>query len=109
MGGFMEIQKPGDDQSIYKKELQQGVKIFEESLKGFRDTKKFPEKKMEYEKAMNESFKAIQDACTVLMNKELASEKEQLSKDYQSYLSNPSAENANKVEKDLDALRKSAS
>ncbi|MDN3505655.1 MAG: hypothetical protein P0S96_00285 [Simkaniaceae bacterium] len=105
----MEISKPGEDKSIYKKELQQGVRIFEESLKGYRDTKKFPEKKMEYEKAMKESFKAIQDACTALMSKELSGEKEQFSKDYQNYLSNPSAENANKIEKDLDVLRKSAS
>jgi hypothetical protein len=104
----MEIQKPGDDASIYRKELQQGVKIFEESLQGFRETKKFPEKKMEYEKAMNESLKAIQDACSALMNKELVHEKDQLSKDYQNYLSNPTDTNANKLEKDLNDLRKSS-
>jgi len=108
MRGFMEIQKPGDDQAIYKREIKQGVKIFEESLKGFQDTKKFPEKKMEYEKAMNESLKAIQDASSALMNKELVQEKEQLSNDYKNYLTNPSEENAKKIEKDLGALRKSS-
>ena len=102
----MEI-RPSEDSSIYKNELQQGVKIFEKSFKGYQETKNFPAKKMEYEKAMGESLQAIQDACKALMNKELAAKKDQLSKDYQDFLNNPSSQNASKVEKDLDSFHES--
>ncbi len=103
----MEIQKPGDERSIYQKEIQQGVKIFQESFKGLQETKKFPEKKIEYEKAMDESLQAIQDAASALMNQKLIQMKEQLSKDYHVYLDDPTNQNAEKVDKDLDSLRES--
>ncbi len=104
----MEIQKSGDDSATYRKEIQEGVQTFEKSFKGMKGTKDFPEKKLEYEKAMGESMQAIQDAASALMNKSLIQMKDQLSKDYQNYLGNPTSQNANKVEKDLSSLRESS-
>jgi len=104
----MEIQKPSDESSVYKKEIQQGVKIFDESFKEMEKTKNFPQKKQEFENAMQESLQAIQDAATSLANKELIQQKDQLSKDYQDYLTSPTPQNAEKVEKDLNSLRESS-
>jgi len=103
----MEIQKAGDDQEKYRKEIHEGAHIFNESFKEMQKTKKFPQKKAELEKSMGEAFKAIQEAATALANKTLEEQKNQLSKDYQAYLSDPSEQNAQKVEKDLDLLSKS--
>lgn len=104
----MEIQKPGEDPSAYRKEIQEGVKIFKESFQGVKETKDFPQKTQEYEKAIDESMQAIQDAATALMNEKLIQLKQQLDKDYHAYLDNPNSQNAEKVEKDLDSLRESA-
>lgn len=103
----MEIDKMGGDSAAYRKEIQEGVQIFEKSFKGVRETKDFPQKTAEYEKSIDESMQAIQDAATALMNKKLLEMKDQLDKDYHVYLDNPTAQNAEKVEKDLDSLRKS--
>lgn len=103
----MEIGKTGDS-AEYRKEIQEGVQIFEKSFKGVRETKNFPQKTAEYEKSIDEAMQAIQDAATALTNKKLLEIKDQLDKDYHGYLDNPTAQNAEKVEKDLDSLRKSA-
>lgn len=103
----MGIEKLGGDSAAYRKEIQEGVQIFEKSFKGIRETKDFPQKTEEYEKAIDESMQAIQDAATALMNKKLLEIKAELDKDYHTFLDNPSAKNAEKVEKDLDSLRES--
>ncbi len=100
----MEVQKPGDDQSAYQREVQQGVKIFEESFKGMQ-TAKFPAQKAEYEKSTHEALQGIQDACKGLMNEHLNGVKDQLSKDYQAYLDNPNTENQGKVQHDIDDMK----
>jgi hypothetical protein len=104
----MEI-PPGEESSIYRKEIQQGLQIFEKSFKGYQETRKFPEKKMEFQKAMAESLQAIQDACSALMNKELVEKKDKLSKDYQEFLNHPTSQNANQIEKDVNSMRESSS
>ncbi len=101
----MEVQKPGDD-AQYRGEVQKGAKIFEESFKGMQKAK-FPQQKEEYQKATGEALQAIQDACKGLANDQLSKVKDQLAKDYQSYLSNPSKENEGKVEHDIDDLKHS--
>ena len=103
----MEIQKGEGDSSVYRKELQQGIKVFEESFKGMRETKNFPQKKQEYEKATEKSLQAIQDAASALMNQALIQMKDRLGNDYQTYMDSPTQENAEKIEKDLDSLRES--
>jgi len=102
----MEVQKPGDD-AEYRKEVQRGTKIFEESFQGMQKAK-FPQQKAEYEKSTGEALQAIQDACKGLANEQLNKVKDQLAKDYQSYLSNPNKENEGKVEHDIDDLRHSS-
>lgn len=103
----MEIQKAGDDSSAYKNEIKEGVQIFDKSFKEMKETKNFPQKKQEFNNAMQESLKAIQDAATALANKELLKKKQQLDQDYQAYLQTPNSENEKKVEKDIDSLRDS--
>ena len=103
----MEVQKPGDDHTAYQKEVQKGVKVFEESFQGMQKAK-FPQQKAEYQKATGEALQAIQDACKGLANAQLSKVKDQLAKDYQSYLSNPNKANEGKVNHDIDDLKHSS-
>ena len=102
----MEVQKPGDDFAAYRKEIKQGADIFEKSFQGMQ-TAKFPAQKAEFEKSTQEALQAIQDACKGLANEQLNKVKDQLTADYQSYLTNPNAENQEKVQHDIDDLRNS--
>lgn len=90
----------------YRKEVQEGVQIFEKSFKGAAETKKFPEKKALFERSSREALKGIGDAAKALMNQRILEEKEKLEKDYGNYLSNPTPENEQQVEKDLQSFKK---
>ncbi|MCI0381898.1 MAG: hypothetical protein L0207_02460 [Chlamydiae bacterium] len=102
----MEVEKPGDS-AAYRAEVKRGVQIFEKDFKGIQ-TSKFLEQKEQYEKSANESLEAIQDAVSALMNKELMKLKDKLAQDYQNYLDNPTDQNRNKVQRDIDNLKHSA-
>lgn len=103
----MEIQGPGGREAAYKREVVEGAKIFEKSFEGYAKSKLPPQRK-EYKDSMNLALQAMQDAMQALMSKELLKEKDQLSKDYQKYLSEPTAANAQKVKNDLNVIKKTA-
>lgn len=103
----MEISGDKPDRVLYKQELQKGVKLFEDGFKELQKSK-FDAQKSEYEKSMGESLQVIQDTANALMNKHLLKMKEKLEKDYQNYLANPTDPNRDKIQKDIDSLKKSA-
>jgi succinate dehydrogenase/fumarate reductase flavoprotein subunit len=107
MRGFMDTSEISNSQPNYQQEFKQGVDLFE---KGFHQmqSSKFDRQRMEYQKSMNESLQVIKDAAAGLMNKELSNLKDELAKDYQNYLIDPTKENEKRVEKDISSLKKAA-
>lgn len=100
----MEISGDKPDKVLYKQELQKGVKLFEAGFKGLQKSK-LDAQKDEYEKSMGESLEVIQDTANALMNQHLLKMKDQLVKDYQNYLANPSDGNRDKIQKDINSLQ----
>lgn len=96
----------GKDRSLYTQELQKGVKLFEAGFKEMTKSKLDPQKQ-EYEKSMKESLQVIQDSASALMNNQVLKMKEQLDKDYNNYLANPSDANKDKIQSDIDSIKKS--
>jgi len=103
----MEIPGGVPEKPTYKNEVQSGVKLFEKGFKNLQESK-FDAQKLEYKKSMKESLQVIQDAAKGLMNQELLKQKEELANDFQQYLDNPTSENEQKVQHDIDSLKKSA-
>ncbi len=101
----MEISGP--DRAQYRKEIQEGVQIFEKGFKEIQKKKTFPAQKQEYETSMEESLKAIQDAAKALANESMQKMKERLEADYDNYLSSPTEANKEKVQRDIDNLKHS--
>lgn len=100
----MEISK--SDESQYRKEVKEGIQIFQKSFEGAAKTKDFPEKKQLFEKSAREALQAINDAAKALANKEILAQKDQLQKDYDHYLQQSTPDNQKQVEQDLSAFRK---
>lgn len=101
----MEISK--SDESQYRHEVKEGLDVFNKSFQGGAETKKFPEKKMLFDKAAKEAMQGISDASKALMNKEILAQKEKLEKDYGQYLIEPTPENRKQVEKDIESFKDS--
>jgi len=101
----MEISK--SDESQYRREVKEGLEIFNKSFQDGAKTKKFPEKKALFEKSTREAMNAIGDAAKALMNKEILAQKEKLEKDYDHYLMEPTPENQKQVEKDIEGFKDS--
>lgn len=101
----MQISGDNPDRILYKQEFQKGVKLFEAGFKGLQQSK-LDAQKEEYEKSMTESLEVIQDTAKALMNAHLSKMKDQLVKDYQNYLANPSDGNRDKIQRDIDSLKK---
>ncbi len=90
----------------YEQEYQQGVNVFEESFKGYEKST-FQAQKTEYEKAMNKSLDAMGKSASALANEQLKSLKDKLSKDFNTYIQDPTKENSSKVLADIDQMKQS--
>lgn len=101
----MKISGDQPEKVQYQRELKEGVQLFEKGFKAMQQSK-LDAQKQEYEKSMKESLQVIQDTATALMNKKLLHMKEQLAKDYNNYLSNPTDVNRDKIQNDIDTLKK---
>lgn len=101
----MEISGDNPDRILYKQEFQKGVQLFEAGFKGLQKSQ-LDAQKQEYEKSMGESLEVIQDTANALMNQHLMKMKDQLAKDYQNYLANPSDGNRDKIQKDINSLQR---
>lgn len=103
----MEITPDKSNREIYHQEAKKGIELFEKSFKAMQKSKQ-DEQKEEYQKVMEECLQVMQDTAKGLMNKKLLEMKEQLAVDSQNYLNNPTDANRDKVQKDINSIKKIA-
>lgn len=92
-------------QEEYKKEYQESVRIFSESLNEYHGTTEFQKKAM-LKKAMSKSLQAMGDSAAGMLNKELQAQKNQLQNDYDSFTSHESEEGYERLQGDIQSMRK---
>ncbi len=100
----MSVSGPNSNQPTYRQEFDQGVELFEKSFKAYQQSN-FDPQKNEYALAMKDSLEVMQDAAGGMFNQHLMDMKSQLAKDMNAYMKNPSEENRQKVDSDIDSLK----
>lgn len=109
-----EITGPGSQQPSYKAEFKESLNLFEKSFQGMQSSH-LDAQKAQYVKVMQESLKIIKEAADGMLNQHVISPalnqyinsmKEKLSQDLNTYLANPTDENREHVQIDINQLKK---
>lgn len=101
----MEVNKPTPQDPMYSSNFKHGVDLFEKSFKE-REASQLEAQRSQYLKVMKESLHIMQDAASGMLNDHLLSLKETLDQDLNAYVNDPTEEHRNKVEKDIQELKK---
>lgn len=102
----MEITPDKSREELYHEEVKKSIDLFEKSFKQIQKKSTFTQQKEEYEKVMNECMQVMQETAMGLANKELLKIKNQLSMDYKGYLNNPTSTNRDKLQHDIDKMKR---
>ena len=100
-----QISGPSPSQPSYRSEFEQSVKLFENSFKEMQSSK-IDAQRAQYLKVMRESLKVMQETANGMLNQRLLTLKDNLSKDLNAYLSDPTDPNKKqKVQSDIEHLK----
>ncbi len=100
----MSISGPNSQQPSYHSEFNQSVDLFAKSFEGLQ-TSQLDAQKTQYIKVMRESLQVMQESAKGMLNQHLATLKDNLAKDFNSYLASPSETQKEKVENDIQQLK----
>ena len=100
----------GDDSKVpsYRQEFQQGVDLFDQSFQEYMKAKE-PHKKAKFKDVMDKALDVMNKSARECLSQEQMKLNEELHKDYDDYLGHPDSSHTEKVEKDIDELKKSLS
>jgi CHASE3 domain sensor protein len=99
-----------EDKEVYRKEFVQGLDLFKRALDQYQSTSDDEQhKKDAFANVMKEALTVLNQTASVVCSKK-AQEKEQvLQKDFNSFLKDGSSDNIDKLNSDIQQLRKSVS
>ena len=86
-----------------KNELIRGSQLFKKAMQEYSTTKEI-HKKSQLQKVMNESLHAINQIINNVLQEEGKKIKDKTKDDYQSFASNPSSDNMNNLNNDIDNI-----
>ncbi|HNA62353.1 MAG TPA: hypothetical protein PKW79_04690 [Rhabdochlamydiaceae bacterium] len=90
---------------IYKQECTRGVELFQRSLKEYQKSQ-IPAQKDEYRDVMDKALQIIKETASQCLGKEMQKEGSNLQKDYDTFIANPSDNNLNRLNNDLEHFKK---
>jgi len=93
------------EKPTYEKDFNQSVDLFEKSFQGMQSST-FDAQKDQYVKVMKESLKTMQESANGMFNQHLSEMKSKLSSDLNTYLQAPTPEHKEKVEEDIEQIKK---
>jgi hypothetical protein len=91
--------------AIYKQEFQRGMNLFEQSLHEYQNTEAGP-KKDKFKEVMELTMQVMNETAKLALSKSAQKTEGVLEQDYQSYISDSSEDNLNKLQGDIDKLHK---
>lgn len=97
---------PPQLKAVYKKEFSQGVNLFQKSLAEYQKTDAGP-KKDKFKEVMDMAMQVMSETAKLCLSKQGQKKESTLEKDYQGFITNASPENLQKLQSDLDNLKKS--
>ena len=106
----MEPEKiPSDVKSAYRMEFQQGVKLFQNSLKEYESAGDFAKKKEMLKDVMDKALDVVnQSAKGFLSQNEAKIQRDRLVADYNDFIKNDNPDSFKKLNQDLERLKKIA-
>ena len=102
----MEISDQGKEQQAkqYQAEFQKSVTLFESSFKNLQKSK-ISEQKKQYVKVMNEALNVMKDSANGMLSKKLSNVREDLNKEFQTYLKDPNDKNAVNLQQEINTVK----
>lgn len=97
---------PPQLKQTYKKEFTQGVNLFQQSLTEYQKTDSGP-KKDQFKEVMDMAMQVMSETAKLCLGKQAQNKESTVEKDYQGYIANASPENLQKLQTDLEKLKKS--
>lgn len=89
----------------YKSQYTQGVKIFKEGFKKYNQQSKLEvHQREQFAKVMQDALKVMNEAASRYMQEGKLQQGEQLSKDYQAFIKDPSEENQESLAESIKKL-----
>lgn len=96
---------PPDLKATYKNEFQRGMRLFQQSLQEYQGTEDGP-KKDAFKQVMDEAMQVMSETAKLGLSKAAQKAESAVENDYQAYSSDDSADNLQKLQGDLDKLKK---
>lgn len=93
------------DRKAYQEECARGVSLFKKTLQEYQKSQ-MPAQKEEFKDVMEKALLVIHETANACLSKELQKEEINLEQDYRKYIANPSPENLDKLNSDLQHFQK---
>lgn len=98
---------PPDLKATYKNEFQRGLDLFQRSLSEYQGTEDGP-KKDAFKIVMDEALQVMGETAKLALSKTGQKAESSVENDYQAYIADGSSDSLQKLQGDLDKLKKSA-
>jgi hypothetical protein len=100
----MNISDPTPEKPTYQSDYKQSVELFEKSFQGMQNSD-LDVQRDKFKQVMQESLQTMQESANAMLNQKLADLKSNLDRDLNTYLDSPTAENKEKVERDIQQIK----
>lgn len=97
---------PPSTKDRYKQDFEKGVTLFQQSLSEYQNVGDFEQKKIMLKDVMDKALDVINQSAKGFLSQKNLQQPDQLQKDYEAYLSNASSDTYNKLNQDLERLKK---